>query len=527
MPHVPAGRAGRRLFLREAGLDARGRGYFARAASQVAGILSMHMAQAGGLATSWRGAAGLSARMALPLLIAACSLMPSELNLSPLYFHRLDEQGALLELDVLWPIVHYEQTPQGGDDFRLRPLYRRVTEPETKAVEHQFLWPFGRVRTDPEEQSQRLFPLWSWRRRINGEGERDVDWYLLFPFVWGGASADGREDYLAVFPFYVDIPQFISYDRFKSVLFPLYVRLDKEGHRHTFYLWPFFGTSSCAEANHDWFRLWPLYAHDIEPGRYQRHYLFWPFVGWGTENIDTENPVKTFWFWPFFGSRSGRDASGWTVFWPLFEQDQRRDHFYKLNLFWPFFHYYENRLEDHVVQWWLWPIYGQVKSDDQKGWSVLWPLIWWREYTDPDGKSDQQFILPFFWHVHRDYKHTGITHDFTKLWPLWHGTRETDRDGTPQTGNWSLLSPWPWREGNATGIEEAYGWLWEIARGVRRAPDDRAVDLAARLYTERVRHGRTQVSVPFLFNYEGDGGGGTLRLFQFLPIPFFGGGGGQ
>ena len=62
--------------------------------------------------------------------------------------------------------------PEGGDDFRIRPLYRRVTEPSKQAVEHQFLWPFGRVRTDPEESFQRLFPLWSWHQKETVEGER-------------------------------------------------------------------------------------------------------------------------------------------------------------------------------------------------------------------------------------------------------------------------------------------------------------------------------------------------------------------
>ena len=68
--------------------------------------------------------------LALLLLLPSCSLMPRELNLTPIWFHRLDEQGNMLECDFLWPIVHYEQTPEGGHDFRIRPFYRRVTESE-------------------------------------------------------------------------------------------------------------------------------------------------------------------------------------------------------------------------------------------------------------------------------------------------------------------------------------------------------------------------------------------------------------
>ena len=53
---------------------------------------------------------------------SACAWMPRELNLTPLWFHRLDADGSMLEWDLAWPIFHYERTTDGGDDFRVRPL---------------------------------------------------------------------------------------------------------------------------------------------------------------------------------------------------------------------------------------------------------------------------------------------------------------------------------------------------------------------------------------------------------------------
>ncbi len=459
------------------------------------------------------------------LATSACALMPRELNLAPVWFHRLDAEGEVLEWDCLWPILHYERTPEGGDDFRVRPLYRRVTEPALHAVEHQFLWPFGRVRSDGEETSHRLFPLWSWRARQNENGQRDVDWYLLFPFLWGGASADGREDYFAIFPLYANIPQFLSYDRFYTFLFPLYVRLDKGGHRHRLFLWPLIGTSSCAENGHRWFRILPFYGHDIEPGRHERRFLLWPFFAWSTENEDAEKDgsVNSFWFWPIVGWRTGRMTNGWMALWPFFQHTWKQDHFTVLTLFWPLFHYYWNRAEDNVTQWWLWPFVGSVQSDDQRAWTLLWPLIWWREYDDPDGHNQQQWVLPFFWRVVKEDLQ-GTREEFVKIWPFGHRTVKHDAAGKRLGGDWSILSPWPWRDGNAYGMEEAYGFLWELARGWQRAPDDSAVDIGGRLFTARERAGTTTASVPLLFNYErGKDGARTLRLFQFLPIPLGGG----
>jgi hypothetical protein len=470
----------------------------------------------------------------LPLATSACALLPRELNLTPLWFHRLDRDGQLLECDALWPIVHYERTAAGGDDFRIRPLYRRVTEPpaqneaqggEGAATEHQFLVPFGRVRSDGGETSHRLFPLWSWRAHRNEVGARDVDWYLLFPLLWGGASTDGREDYFAFFPFYADIPQFLTYDRFQTILFPLYARFDKEGHRHRMFLWPLIGTSSCAESGHRRFHVYPFYGHDIDPGVYDRRFLLWPFFTWSTEHEDTDSPVGSFLCWPLFGWRSGRDVGGWTALWPLFSHAFRRDHFTSLHLFWPLFHYYWNRAEDDVTSFWLWPLFGRTRSDDQDAWSALWPLVWWRAYDDPDGRTRQRWVLPLYWHIDiaRD---DGSRERHTKLWPLAHRTIEQRTGGVAERGDWSLLSPLPVRGSSASGVAESYGFLWEIAAGRRRAPDDDALDVLGRVYTSRDRSGHASCSVPFLFSYEREvTGAKTLRLFQFLPIPLGGGAG--
>lgn len=472
---------------------------------------------------------------ALSLLMSACSLMPRELNLTPIWFHRMDQEGNLLEWDAAWPILHYEQTPEGGDDFRIRPLYRRVTTPspelpEDATIDHQFLWPLGRIQTYPNrtrdgdnygnQTHARLFPLWSWRTALDENGEQDTDWSFLFPFFWGGSSEDSTENYFAFFPFYADIPEFLSYRRFRTVLFPLWVGLEKNDHYHQLALWPFIGWSNCAEGTHSWFRVLPFYGHDIEKGQHDRRFALWPFFSWSDENLDARSgPVSSFFFLPFFGWSNGPEVNGWSALWPLFQSMAKRDHFFTLNVLWPFYRYYYNRLEDNVTSWWLWPLFGRTVSDDQDSWTALWPLIWWRNYVDPDATYSQQWVLPFFWRLAKD-REDGSSERHVKLWPLGHRTIERDPEGNAVRSDWSLLSPMPGRNGMTYGWTEAYGFSWELARGVQRAPDDSAVDVAGRLYTHRDRKDGTTASVPFLFNYEQDEAGQrTLRLFQFLPIP--------
>jgi hypothetical protein len=465
---------------------------------------------------------GMLLVMLLGMTLGSCAYMPRELNLTPIWFHRLDEQGNLLEADALWPIVHYERTTDGGHDFRLRPLYRRVTEPQVSATEHQFLWPFGRVRSDAEETSQRLFPLWSHRSRLDRDGNREVDWHALFPFFWGGSNETGDEDYLAFFPFYADIPQFLSYDRFRTLLFPLWVGLDKEGHHHSQFLWPFIGVSSCAEGGHDWFRILPFYGHDIDPGRHDRRFLLWPFVHWGYENEDSDDPVWTFSVWPLFGVRSSREVSSLSLLWPLFEKTSFEGRFYKLNVLWPFFHYYEEpqrpNAPEFLTELWLFPFFGRARSDRLDNWSFLWPLIWWRDYNDPDGRLLQQWVLPLYWHIEK-LRNDGSSEDHSHVFPLFHSTVARDAAGNRVGGEFSLPSPLPWRNSNGAGFEENYGFLWQVLSLRQRSSDDHATNVLGRVFTRRERAKSTTMSVPWLFNYERDANGKrTLRLLQWIPI---------
>ena len=463
------------------------------------------------------------AMLAALVLASGCAWMPAELNLSPLYRHRLDAEGNMLELDVLWPVFHWERLADGGSDFRVRPLYRVVTagDPARPAVEHQFLWPLGRVAVDDQERLSRLFPLWYHRERENEHGQRETDWYALFPFFWGGSSEDGSEDYFAIFPLFADIPDFLFYDRFQSVLFPLWVHTLRDGRESHLFLWPLIGWGGGEEEGEPyWHRALPFYAVAVDPGDHERYAALWPIVSWGRERLGSDDPVSTFMVWPLYGQQTSDEVDAWTVAWPFFRKYSAGDDVFRLDCPWPLFRWYEVESEEHPLrQWWVFPFVSHTQTEDQNSWVFLWPLVWIREFDDPEGKQTQQWVLPFFWHVHRE-RSDGREDDFLKLWPLFH--REVNADGT---ASWRLFSPLPWRGGNVRGYEEAYGWLWTLATSQTRAPDDTSMHLAAHLYTTRERQGRRQTSVPFLFNYESDAGGSTLRLFQFLPIPLGGGNG--
>ena len=453
--------------------------------------------------------------------------MPGELNFFPLYRHRLDPDGTVLELDTLWPLFHFERRNDGGSDFRIRPFYRRIEEGErndgaTPITEHQFLWPLGRVRSGgppTSAQLSRLFPLWWYQSHINDKNQLETDWFVT-PLLWGGSSEDGSEDYLMVLPFYGDAPGWLSYDRFQTILFPLYVHLEYKGDKSYYFPWLLAGYGHNDEGRH-WHRVLPFYSVDVDKGQFERYTALWPFVHWGVEDLDTDDPVHQTFLFPLYGtqeSTSGK-SNAWTVLWPFFQKTEIEDEWLRLDLAWPIFRYLSDSNEDDPIhQWWIWPLVSRTVTKDQRAWSFLWPLIWLSQYDDPQGQQNQTWVLPFYWRIHRD-RNDGTEDDFIKIWPLLH--HQSDHDGS---GNWSALSPWPWRASNAYGVEEMYGWIWSLAKG-RWTPDDSSVQIGGHLFSKRERHGRRQMSVPFLFNYEdhAQGEGGTFRLFQFIPIPVGGG----
>ncbi len=453
--------------------------------------------------------------------------MPSELNLSPVYRHRLDEQGNVLEMDVIWPIFHYETRPDGGADFRIRPFYRYLTESPNEVLslpttEHQFLWPLGRVRGDDEQLRARLFPLYSYSSRLNENGEREKDWYFLFPFFWGGSKADGSETYFAVWPIYGDIPDFLTYERFQWILFPFYVYTEKSGWtgkviQHQL-LWPFIAWG-WGEKGNVFHRVLPLYSYWVDP-RFRRFSLLWPFIHWGTERLDSDDPVSRFWLFPLWGRMTSQKVDAWAFLWPFFQKMEIEDRFYKLDFLWPFFRYQKDNAEsDQRWQWWLWPVVGRTLAQHSSAWNFLWPLFWISDYDDPEGTMSRFVFLPFYTHYNRDRRDLG-ENDHKKFWPFYHNTVHRDEDGEVELGDWRILSLWPFRGDNAAGVRELYGWLWTLAKGQTRKPDDHSTELIANIYTTRTRGTKTQTSVPFLFNIESDEDGGVFRLFQFIPIPF-------
>ena len=455
--------------------------------------------------------------------------------------------GSLAEMDFLWPLFHFEKDESGGTDFRIRPLWRCVVDAREKRVEHEFLPPLGAVRMSEGETTARLLPLFFYREHMSegAKGAWDRDWFFT-PLLWGGSSSDG-EDYLALFPVYGKLRQFFTYDEWGFFLFPLYSWTERKRDYSRSIIWPLGGYGGGKEeGSFHWWRALPFYGQNIDPGKSESYSVLWPFFHWGSDRLDSEHPYDKFFFFPIVGWRSGGAFLSWTFLWPFFrhshkvegmDEEAGRGEFSSWDIVWPLFRYIHSSLEDkNFDQWWIFPLIASTVTDNRDVLSLLWPLIWLRQYQDSLQKRDDHYFLPLYWDYTIRYKKgrykkgrykKGTDGEFDagedkgfRLYPLL-GYRE-DR-----AGKWRFraLAPYPWDGSNSEGVEEAYDWAFTLVdiRGDKLG--NSRTRTFANLYTSRNFAGkRWQASIPFLFNLVVDeGGGSTLRLFQFIPISWGGG----
>ena len=453
------------------------------------------------------------------LLLAGCGIFPAEMNLGPLYRHRLDGEGRLLDLDLLWPLIKYQRFPDGGWEFRLRPLYRTAREGDRE--DHHFLWPLGRASITPDEERFRLLPLVYWRSHLNDRGGQERDWVFLFPLLWGG-TGEGDEDYLALWPLYGRIPTFLSYEEAGWFLFPLYTWSRKGDARTWSAPFPLVSHGwSEAEEGPSYWRFLPFFSRYDAPGRAWSRSVLWPLVSWGEENLAGRDPRHHWFLFPLAGAKHSRsgDFSDWTFLWPFFRCRRNEPGSLAWDGPWPLFRWADEavpRSEERFRQWWLMPLYAA--TDSERLWSrvILYPLIRRRRFRDRALERDDTWLLPLYWGS--ETRLAGHPpRRATTLFPLFSRLTRGEEEACTR-----IPDPFPWRLDRGSGYRELYDFLWNIYTVSRNREEER-VETPANLYRRHRTATRTTWSIPFLFSVERSRkGGGKLRLFQLFPISWGG-----
>lgn len=442
---------------------------------------------------------------ALALFSSGCSLTSSEIHLAPIFSLHRNAYG-----DTSWEAIG--GLLEGGrraqrEEFALHPLYLHTKTPEG-VTETDFLYPLGYGRNDGKESGWRFLPFYWWKDRINEKGKHDVDWMLL-PFFFGGSSEDG-EDYFAFFPFFGVLRNFLSYERLRFFLFPLYSDTEKENGRKSWNLfWPFFGWGEGGGQRS--LRIFPFYNFSGHDGRYAKYSILWPFFHFGWTEMDGKDPGFYFLFFPLFGWSHEKNLRSWTILPPFLfgRAENEKTGYSSYDFLWPLGKVERGGNQPERTR--FLPFFAFFDGQEVKSRCIVWPVYWAREEKGPHYKRTSYYLLPFWewWEMEREKTEDDAPaeEDYWHAWPLAH--RERGSDGTSDL---AIPSPIFFRS-KAPRFEENYSVLWTLYRQRTGKQGEFSARGFLDLYRREAGHGEDRFSVPLLFGRRAKDDGTTEWSF--------------
>ena len=299
------------------------------------------------------------------------------MHLWPLLSYQSRSTGER-SLHLFGPLFAYEHGPDTVE-VTLRPVfsYRRGPRPDHSDL--GILYPFWTSRWDGDETSHRLL-LITYRSRT---ARRPDEWdrrLMVFPFVFYTYSRTLGSS-LSVLPFYVNLEDFLGYQRVRMVLFPAYLKLEEPLVQHTWAPFPFFGWTS-GPIGRGW-RLWPAYGWDEQGEQRRFHYIGWPFyivTELHYTRPERERRVVSFPFFARADSPSLRSRSYAFFFTHTTDEKQRTD---TRGFPWPLWMSQHNLDTHERTALRIAPFYQDTHLGDVHAHFVMWPAYRW-ETQDVD-----------------------------------------------------------------------------------------------------------------------------------------------
>lgn len=410
-----------------------------------------------------RAFVGVLTGMLVCALFGACASSGTERHLSPIY-SELSSAGGGKEIEALGGALRlrYLRTSGTLTQWALRPLVVHDALPG-QDYRTRFLVPFGTEDKRGKEYVWQLLPLARYSHREFQSGQ--TIWTLLtLPGIYWSKTEDGRI-VRAWFPFGGVTENFLSFDRIVFVLFPFFLKTERNGRTSYHFLFPIFAYAHGA-GGPTW-RVWPLYGNSRWKGRYDRWFVLWPI--WTYEHNDLHlAPQKQEYKWllfPVVGHTSRGSFQATTLLWPFFGWSRNPESgFRAFDAPWPLVRYLRDP-ENDVQRTRVWPFFSHYRGDGLESTWFLWPIFNFTHETYDKAEKYGRYVLPF-WQSWKRYDQEAGYSSFEKLWPLYLLDRpeeHTTRFAFP------TLNPL-WRTAD---IDDMYAWMWE-------------------LYTREVNHGQVR-----------------------------------
>ncbi len=393
----------------------------------------------------------------LALLVALCSAcagFADDIHLAPLYTN-ISSAGGGRETEVLAGIGRVvRRTPMSDvSEWELHPLLCHDILDGGDSLT-RFLVPLGSRRVHGSETVTQLLPLARYQEDHDADGLPSWRLIALPGILWSG-DASGKTK-RAVFPFGGVVEQFATYDRITFVLFPLYMRTERDGGTFHHVLWPLFSWGHNGQGELDW-HFWPLYGV-ARPGHSESHFALWPLFLWGTDRLHMprEKQIEHRMFFPFYGDASVGSYKAWTALWPFFGYSRdTQSGYWSWDGPWPLVRVQRpGTSTDVAYRTRVWPFYSYFEGDGMKSRWVMWPFYNQREERYSDGSRSAANFVPFYqrWEQYDLDGHSKGS--WEKLWPFYQHRVEGRRSRTAFP---TLLPTWELPE-----VDEHYAWIWEL-----------------------------------------------------------------
>jgi hypothetical protein len=311
------------------------------------------------------------------------------------------------EKRFLGPLVSYHNKDD-SEHFTFRPLLSSYDSNEGGI--YNFLYPLGHARKDhsyfiPFYRSKQL--------------DEDYDTSLTL-FFWGKSKKQGS--YGGVFPLYGKLYDRYAKDEMGFLLWPLYSYTKSDNGTRRNFVWPIFTLYEGAETG---FKDFPLYGERKVEGVKESKFFLWPAFISEKRNLDTDEPIDTFYAFPFYLQSTSKSMTAFDVMWPLFsylktdskkewglfaklysvtegEQNngysffpfisyEKKDRDYRLNILGPFYRETEWYVREEKFLQRRVAVINRYLEEKEKTFLNVWPLF---EYSSE--KEDYSFLFPSF-----------------------------------------------------------------------------------------------------------------------------------
>ena len=333
------------------------------------------------------------------------------------------------------PFYERVETEAGGRRSSYRPLlHTRVDAPDGTRF-REVLWPLYADRLEHERFGWRFLTVWGRDADVDDPGS---PWHVWAVPLWFQGRAKTGEDYAALFPIGGTMRDFLTFDRFRFVLWPIWSEAERNGIHSSYWFWPIF--SRAEGKGHHNLRVFPFWGRVRKDGEWDRRFVLWPI--WNqAEYFRRGEPDGSGWaLVPVCGHTRRPTAEAWYVLPPFFQVSRGRGRFdgdRQILAPWPLVRIADVR-GTHKRH--FYPFYATTWTTNSSTTHVLWPF--WRHDHD-DGRSavrDDWSLAPLF---HRsvvrrpsapadgDAAGNGATaavprwrpgepiRSYTRLWPLF------------------------------------------------------------------------------------------------------------